>query len=458
MKKLLVLPLLWSMSILGILPGLFAGGKPDKSGSLQLEFWTTDGQTERVKALSLLGDVWSAESGDEYNLVTVEESEIPSRLAAAISAGSKPDMVGFQFSYFLDSTVSGLLNKPAIQKTIEEIGTDRYGNILGQYKLPDGSYFAVPYYGWVQGIWYRKDLFAQAGLKEPRTWADIEKAASYFYKPAENQYGILIGSDPAINFTAQVFTQFALSNGAYLIQPDGSLGIDTPQMKEALKFYAKLAQYNPPGPQNWRGRDYYFQNRLPMFFYSTYILDDLALEDVAAGSLTGENFEDLKGASFDPNLAKKTGFVPVIEGPSGMKGSFGKNLGITIMDNGKARGEAASRFIVSMSEKDSYISYLHTAIGGMFPAIGDIATNAEFLNDPKGLYERYGSEMLATISNGLANAQAFDVYNGKAYPDAASILARLVVEQMVSKVVNEGESVERAIQWADAEARKVLGR
>ena len=454
MKKLL----LCITAIFLVLPSLFAAGKSAKSGPVQVEFWTTDGQTERVKALSLLGDVWSAESGNEYNLVTVEESEIPSRLAAAISAGSKPDMVGFQFSYFLDSTVSGLLNKPAIKQAIEEIGTGRYGDILNQYKLPDGSYFAVPYYGWVQGIWYRKDLFAQAGLKAPRTWADIEKAARYFYKPAQNQYGILIGSDPAINFTAQVFTQFALSNGAYLIRPDGSLGIDTPERREALEFYAKLARYNPPGPQNWRGRDYYFQNRLPMFFYSTYILDDLALEDVAKGSLTGENFDDLEGAGFDPELAQKTGFVPVIEGPSGKKGSFGKNLGIAIMDNGKERGGAASRFIVSMTQRDGYISYLHTAIGGMFPAIGDIAVNDEFLSDPKGLYERYGSQMLATISNGLANAQAFDVYNGKAYPEAASILSRLVVEQMVSKVVNEGQSVEQAIQWADAEAKKILGR
>ena len=427
-------------------------------GTSKVEFWTTDGETERIKALSLIGDVWAAETGNDYNVVTVEESELPSKLAAAISADSKPDMVGFQFSYFLDSTISKLLNKDAIEKTIEEVGKNRYGDILSQYQLPDGSYFAIPYYGWVQGIWYRKDLFEQAGLNPPQTWDDIEKAAAYFYKPEENKYGILIGTDPGINFTGQVFTQFALANGAYLIKPDGSLGIDTPEMRQTLEFYAKLSQYNPPGPQNWRSRDYYFQNRLAMFFYSTYILDDLALEDVAKGSLTAENFDELEGASFDPELANKTGFVPVIQGPAGIKGSFGKNLGITIMDNGPERGDAASSFVQAMLQKDSYISYLHTGIGGMFPAIKEIATSSEFLNDPKGLYNRYGGEMLATISNGLADAQAFDVYGGKAYPEAASILAKLVVEQMVGKVVNDGVSIDDAILWADSKAREILGR
>ncbi|MEM9424665.1 MAG: hypothetical protein AAF975_07760, partial [Spirochaetota bacterium] len=76
----------------------------------------------------------------------------------------------------------------------------------------------------------------------------------------------------------------------------------------------------------------------------------------------------------------------------------------------------------------------------------------------KGLYSRYGGEMLGTISNGLADAQAFDVYNGKAYPDAASVLAKLVVEQMVSKVVNDGVSIDEAITWADMEAKSILGR
>ena len=53
-------------------------------------------------------------------------------------------------------------------------------------------------------------------------------------------------------------------------------------MKEAVEYYAELAKYNPPGPQTWRARDYYLQGKLAMFYYSTYIMDDLALAEVAA--------------------------------------------------------------------------------------------------------------------------------------------------------------------------------
>ena len=49
-----------------------------------------------------------------------------------------------------------------------------------------------------------------------------------------------------------------------------------------------------------------------MFFCSTYIMDDLALAEVASGSLTGDNFGDLKGASFDSQLVVNTAFAPKI--------------------------------------------------------------------------------------------------------------------------------------------------
>jgi len=43
-----------------------------------------------------------------------------------------------------------------------------------------------------------------------------------------------------------------------------------------------------------------------------FIMDDLVLQEVAAGSLTGENFKDLQGTRFDPDLVKNTGFAPIM--------------------------------------------------------------------------------------------------------------------------------------------------
>jgi len=55
-----------------------------------------------------------------------------------------------------------------------------------------------------------------------------------------------------------------------------------------------------------RARDDYLQGRAGMLFYSTFLMDDLVVPGVAADSLTGENFEDLDGADFNPRLMRET--------------------------------------------------------------------------------------------------------------------------------------------------------
>ena len=64
-------------------------------------------------------------------------------------------------------------------------------------------------------------------------------------------------------YAEQCFTQFAMSNGAGLFDKDGNLVFNSPEMKEAIDFYAELAKYNPPGPQTWRARDYYLRAKWP---------------------------------------------------------------------------------------------------------------------------------------------------------------------------------------------------
>lgn len=45
----------------------------------------------------------------------------------------------------------------------------------------------------------------------------------------------------------QAFSQFALSNGANVLDDEGEVTIDTEKMREALSFYQNLSQYTMPG-------------------------------------------------------------------------------------------------------------------------------------------------------------------------------------------------------------------
>lgn len=115
-------------------------------------------------------------------------------------------------------------------------------------------------------------------------------------------------------------------------------------MKEAVAYYAELAKNTPPGPQGWRARDYYLQGKMAMFFYSSYIMDDLAIEENAKDSLTGDNFADLEGKNFDPELVTNTRLASTITNTQGA--GYGTIVSLAIPKHGDAaKAAAAEKFI-----------------------------------------------------------------------------------------------------------------
>jgi multiple sugar transport system substrate-binding protein len=225
--------------------------------------------------------------------------------------------------------------------------------------------------------------------------------------------------------------------------------------KEVLDFYKNLSQYNPPGPQSWRARDYYLQGKLAMFFYSSYILDDIALAEAAASSLSAEHFKDLKGAAFDPNLAKNTRLATTITKTS--PSSFGTLVGLSVMKNSnKEEVEATKAFIEYMNEKDQVVAYSHMAVGGHLPMLRDIAETDEFLNDPKGIFAQYGKESIKEIVAGFDNIRNFSVVEGKTFPKSGEIFAKQIIPRMIYRATIEGEDSQVSLDWAEQQMKQVI--
>ena len=422
-----------------------------------IEFWTTETQSDRVRTIQLLMDTFQAlNPGTEVKLIPVDENDLPSQVAAAAAAGTLPHIIEGGSELTISFGEEGILDVPLTSQIIQQVGEKRfYRGALKMLSAPEkGKYYGLPYHGWVQGIWYRKDWFKEKGLNPPDTWENILKAAKALHKPEENQYGILVGTKPEV-YTEQCFTHFALSNNVREFNDRGELVFNSPETLETLKFYKQLAEFNPPGPQSWRARDYYLQGKMAMFFYSTYIMDDLALAEIAAGSLTSENFSDLKGGTFDPELVNNTGVVSIIKGkkPAGY-GSI-VALGIIKKDT-KPEKEAVKKFIEFMYEPFSYITFLHMAPGGMNPVLRDIASMPEYLNDPKGVFKRYGHEKVEAIIEGLDSIGSFTSVNGRSFPQSGKIYSKMIIPQMIYSVTIEGKSPEEAVKWAEDQMRNVI--
>lgn len=454
MKKALIF--LLAIMVIGTIS---AGGQKEAEvvkEPVKIEFWTTETQSDRMATIQLLADTFHATNPDiEVVVVPVDENDMPKQVASASAAGRMPALAEFSSDNALAFGAENILDVDAATAIINSVGkSEYYAGTLKLLESSPGKYYAMPFHGWIQGIWYRSDWFKEAGLAPPTTWEAVEKAAKHFYQPDKNQYGILVGTK-AEAYTEQCFTPFALSNNASLFDKKGNLTFNTPQMKEAVEFYAKIAKYNPPGPQTWRARDYYMQGKMAGFFYSTYIMDDLALADKMAGSLTGENFPELTGADFDPELSNKTAFAPMLANkkPSG----FGVvvSLGFFKQDD-PANTEAAKKFVEFLYNDDAYITFLHMSPGGMYPMLKKIAGNEKFLNDPNGIYKRYGKAKMAEIVSGLENLMRFDVVEGNLIKAYGKVAAQQIIPQMMYKITQEGVSVDKAMSWAEGEMKKAI--
>ena len=429
---------------------------PVSTGPVEFDFWTTQTQSDRMANIQVLIDTFQVMNPEiKINLIPVDENDMATQINTAAAAGNLPGMIECPAENAVSFGSEGILDADAASAVINEVGKDKF--YAGTLKLNEsataGRYYGVPYHGWVQGIWYRADWFEEAGLNPPNSWEDILKAAEYFYKPDQNQYGILVGTK-AEAYAEQCFTQFAMSNGGSLFDKDGNLTFNSPEMKEAIEYYAELAKYNPPGPQTWRARDYYLQGKMAMFFYSTYIMDDLALAEVAAGSLTSENFAELAGGSFDPDLVKNTRMASTVTNKEDAGFGVINSMAFPKQED-TARTEAARKFMRYLLTPNAYITWLHMAPGGMNPVLKEIAVNERFQQDPKGIFKNYGKDKMAEIIAGLDNIETFSIVEGNRIAAASTIYSKQIIPQMLYKITQEGMDVDKAMSWAEAEMAKL---
>ena len=420
-----------------------------------IEMWTTQTQSNRMKTIRLILDTFEALNPDiGVNLVPVDENQLSSQMAAASAAGNIPQIFEGNSALMLAFGEAKITDKRRATRVTEGIGKTRfYDGVLKMLKVSDtDNYYAVPFHGWIQGIWYRKDWFDDAGLPPPDTWERILNAAQTFHNPSENRYGILIGTQ-ADTYTEQCFTHLAISNQGAEFDVNGKLIFNSKPIRETLVFYKQLAQYTPPGPQTWRAREYYLQGKLAMFFYSTYIMDDLVSADTDIKKITAKNA--LAHLNLSSGLANKTAAVTTITQaqPAGYGSVVCLALGQTRNEN---KANAAEKLMAYLFDPLSYITFLHISPGGMNPMLRDVTGNPDYLKDPMGIFKQYGSENIQKIVSGFNHIGSFTVVDGKTFPASGKIYAKQIIPRMIYSVVFEDVAVEDAVLWAEKEMKKVI--
>ena len=350
----MALSLLTILTLITVIGGL-AGAKDE------ITFWTTEVEKDRLCIQQDIARGFNEKTGITVRIIPVEENFLAPRVTAAYAARSLPDVLYHPIDFTIGWERAGILDARSSTEVVASLDKDTFSpGPLDLVRVRNG-YAAVPLDAWGQLLLFRKDLFREKNLPIPDTWDHILTAAKALNNPPE-MWGFEVATDPGQTYTQQVFEHLALSNGVRLTgrtgDPDQEINLNTPEMVATLRFYKTLSRFTPPGNINWlHTRMDYLSGRAAMTIWSPFILDELSglrkdqpvLPDIIK-----------KNPGF---LAKSTGFVTVIQGPSG-SAQYGQIncLGITR----DAAGAPAKQWVEFLLSK-GYLKWLSMATEGKLP-------------------------------------------------------------------------------------------
>ncbi len=413
-----------------------------------IRFWTTEEQPERLAKQQEMAADFKAKTGHDVEVIPVSEKELGTRATAAFAANDLPDVIYHTLQYVLPWAEAGILDIETNDEIVNELGAGTFAPGAVAMAQSDGLTAAVPVDGWTQMIVYRKDMFDDAGLEAPDSYAKITMALEKLHNPPE-VYGFVAPTKIDENFMSQVLEHVFLANGVTPVSDDGFKPLDEKATTEVLEFYKALAKASPPGELYWKqARELYFAGKTPMIIWSPFILDELAgLRDSAPPTINDD--------PTSRELAGKTDVVTSFAGPSNPGGSAWADVryfGVTA----DANTDVAADFI-KFSMDDGYTKTLSIAPEGKFPVRRGTADEPGKFVDawsklPVGvdrkapLSDLYPAETVTRIVGGLESGNRWGVTEGQ-----LSLASKIINSQIINRIVRE--YIDDEIDAATAVAR-----
>ncbi|MER7444444.1 ABC transporter substrate-binding protein [Micromonospora avicenniae] len=416
---------------------LLACGDDETGGDdKKITVWSLEDVADRVTATRAIITDFTARTGIQVELVTVNEDQFPSLIASSAAAGELPDVVG-SVSLAGVRTLAGneLLHPSANAEVVEELGRQTFSARAVELTSDDGRQLAVPSDGWGQLLVYRKDLFAAAGLPAPDTYERIAAAAAKLN--TGGIAGITAATAPGDVFTQQTFEHLALANNCQLTDDSGAVTLDSPQCVEAFRFYGDLMRnHSVKGAQDVdTTRATYFAGKAAMLIWSPFVLDELA-------GLRNDAKPTCPQCAADPTfLAKNSGFVTAIKGPNGTApAQYGEISSWAVLD-GASVGPAKS--FVEYLLDDAYPRWFGMSPEGRFPVRkGTPGEPEKFLtawntsqagvDAKKPLAEVYGDQVLDALRTSPDTFQRWGLTQGQ-----GKLVGAILGELPVPKALND---------------------
>ena len=143
------------------------------------QFWTTEIEPSRQAVIKYLAQAFMIFNPDiSISIRGVEENNIAKVLKQDIKSQESPDVISCASDLIISFCYNGWMNCPKTKLVINNIGKNNFfPGALNKLQLSNKEYCGIPFNGWVQGIWYRRDWFKDNGLEPPDSWEKYFKGS-----------------------------------------------------------------------------------------------------------------------------------------------------------------------------------------------------------------------------------------------------------------------------------------
>lgn len=364
----------------------------------------------------------------EHPNITIKFQNVPAEQAAQvlttrIAGNNAPDVAYVNASDTADYASRGAaVDLTNYIERSDVVNPDDYVEAFRTFVTYDDTLWGLPIGGETTGLFYRTDLFQEAGIDgPPTTWEEFESAAAALTDESKGQYGYELFAPEA----AYYWYPWLYQAGGDLLSEDGAEVLFTSdEAKEAADFYVDLVQYSPPDYLNsnsWDGRVAFAEGQVGMYMAGAWF----------AGTLT-EEFPDIEG---------KWATAPLPEGPAGCKTTIaGDSL---VMMSQTENADAAWLWMEFLSQPKNIARMTYKTEGTLLPPLTSLLEGEEITQE-KPVLEGFIDLMPCGVASTVSNPK---------FPRIETIL-----NEELGKAMYEEQSAEEALENAAQQAEAILAR
>jgi multiple sugar transport system substrate-binding protein len=364
----------------------------------------------------------------EYPTIDVQFEPVGSgqakeKLLTEIAGGNAPDTAWVDSGLVQDLASRGaLVNLDGYLAGSDTVKSDDFVEGFRNGASYQGSMYGLPFEGETTGLFYRTDLFQQAGIDgPPQTWEEFESDAAKLTDPGQKQYGVAMFSTEA----AYYFYPWLWQAGGDVLTPDGKhMALDSPEAIKAAEFYVDVAQkYAPPDylpSDSWNGRVTFASGKAAMYIAGNWF----------AGNTINE-FPDIEG---------KWASAPLPKGDAGCATTVAGDTLVLLGDT--QQRDASWLWIEFLTRPDNMATYTIGDAGAtMLPPRTDLLESDQLTSHNKEFLQGFADDMGCAVVSTVEQPKYPEIETALNEELGKAMIGEQTAEEAIKKATERGEEI-----------------